>query len=72
MNFKAFLNNHIVVLDGAMGTQLQAAGLKLGELPEEWNISHSDVIEGIHRAYFAAGADVVYSNTFGANALKFG
>ena len=72
MNFKAFLNNHIVALDGAMGTQLQAAGLKLGELPEEWNISHSDVIEGIHRAYFAAGADVVYSNTFGANALKFG
>ena len=72
MNFKAFLNNHIVVLDGAMGTQLQAAGLMLGELPEEWNISHSDVIEGIHRAYFAAGADVVYSNTFGANSLKFG
>ena len=72
MNFKSFLKNHIVVLDGAMGTELQNAGLALGELPEEWNISRPDVIEGIHRAYFAAGADVVYANTFGANSLKFG
>lgn len=72
MNFKSFLKNHIVVLDGAMGTELQNAGLALGELPEEWNISRPDVIEGIHRAYFAAGADVVYTNTFGANSLKFG
>ena len=71
MNFKSFLKNHIVVLDGAMGTELQNAGLALGELPEEWNISRPDVIEGIHRAYFAAGADVVYTNTFGANRLKY-
>lgn len=55
-----------------MGTQLQNAGLPLGELPEEWNITRPEVIEGIHRAYFEAGADVVYSNTFGANSLKFG
>lgn len=55
-----------------MGTQLQGAGLPLGELPEEWNLSRPQVIEGIHREYFAAGADVVYTNTFGANCLKFG
>lgn len=72
MNFRTLLKKSIVVLDGAMGTQLQGAGLPLGELPEEWNLSRPQVIEGIHREYFAAGADVVYTNTFGANCLKFG
>lgn len=60
------------MLDGAMGTELQNAGLPLGMLPEEWNISRPEVVEGIHRAYFEAGANVVYANTFGANCLKFG
>ena len=55
-----------------MGTELQNAGLPLGMLPEEWNISRPEVVEGIHRAYFEAGANVVYANTFGANCLKFG
>ena len=72
MNFRTLLKNSIVILDGAMGTQLQKAGLPLGELPEEWNITRAQTIEGIHREYFAAGADVVYTNTFGANCLKFG
>lgn len=72
MNFKSLLKKKIVVLDGAMGTQLQQAGLALGELPEEWNLSRPQTITDIHRAYLNAGADVVYTNTFGANSLKFG
>lgn len=72
MNFKSLLKKKIVVLDGAMGTQLQQAGLALGELPEEWNLSRQQTITDIHRAYLNAGADVIYTNTFGANSLKFG
>lgn len=70
--FRDKLKNQIMVLDGAMGTQLQKAGLPLGTLPEEWNITHPEVIENIHRAYLDSGADVVYANTFGANVFKFG
>lgn len=61
-----------VILDGGMGTQLQARGLPLGTLPEEWNISRPDEVTAIHRAYFLAGSDIVCANTFGANSLKFG
>lgn len=61
-----------IILDGAMGTQLQARGLPLGVPPEEWNITHSDEVTAVHRAYFMAGSDVVCANTFGANYLKFG
>ena len=72
MKFKSFLKKKVVVLDGAMGTELQNAGLPVGTLPEEWNFDRPEVITGIHRAYLSAGADVVYANTFGANCLKFG
>ncbi len=61
-----------VVLDGGMGTQLQARGLPLGVLPEEWNLSRPDEVTAIHRAYFSAGSDIVCANTFGANYFKFG
>lgn len=71
MFFKRFLQENIVRLDGGTGTLLQAAGLPLGELPERWNITHSEEIVAIHRAYFNAGSDVVCTNTFGANGLKF-
>ena len=54
-----------------MGTLLQEKGLKAGELPETWNISHPDIVTGIHKAYFDAGSNVVSTNTFGANILKF-
>lgn len=72
MTFLDKLKTQTLVLDGGMGTQLQAAGLPLGELPEEWNLTHPDVIRDIHRAYLEAGSDVVYANTFGANAFKYG
>ncbi|MDI9518659.1 MAG: homocysteine S-methyltransferase family protein [Bacillota bacterium] len=54
-----------------MGTLLQNQGLKPGEKPEVWNITHPDIIIDIHRQYFDAGSNVVCTNTFGANLLKF-
>ena len=57
--------------DGGMGSLLQAQGLKAGELPELWNLTHPEVLRDIHRQYLAAGADIMTTNTFGANGLKF-
>jgi len=70
MNILEKLKRDFVVFDGGMGTLLQERGLKPGQSPEEWNITHSDIITSIHRAYFEAGANVVTTNTFGANPLK--
>lgn len=66
-----YIKNNTVILDGGMGTLLQASGLKAGELPEEWNITHPEVVRGIHRGYLDAGSNVISTNTFGANSLKF-
>lgn len=66
-----FMQDHILILDGGMGTLLQAAGLKSGEGPETWNLSHPDVIRSIHAEYYAAGSHVVSTNTFGANTLHY-
>ena len=71
MNILQHLKNNILYLDGGMGTLLQTQGLSVGELPERWNITHPDAITEIHRAYFDAGSNVVNTNTFGANCLKF-
>lgn len=68
--FKEFITSNILILDGAMGTQIQQRGLALGQVPETFNIEQPEVIEDIHRAYIDAGAHVVTSNTFGANRLK--
>jgi 5-methyltetrahydrofolate--homocysteine methyltransferase len=71
MTIREQLKNGFLFYDGGMGTMLQAAGLPAGELPEKWNLTHADTIIGIHKAYFKAGADIICTNTFGANALKF-
>lgn len=63
-------DNNIVILDGAMGTMLQARGLELGGIPEVMNITAPDKVTQIHREYIAAGSSVVYTNTFGANRYK--
>lgn len=60
----------MIILDGGMGTMLQAAGLKLGERPEIFGMEHPDVVERIQRSYVEAGSRVLYANTFGANAHK--
>lgn len=71
MNFKSYLKNNTVYLDGGMGTLLQKKGLKPGEQPERWNISHPEEIIEIHEAYYNAGSNVIATNTFGANVLKY-
>jgi len=71
MNIKEYLKNNFIFLDGGMGTLLQKEGLLPGEMPERWNISHPEIITKIHRDYFDAGSNVVNTNTFGANILKF-
>ena len=65
-----FTQRHTILLDGGMGTMLQAAGLKLGARPEELNITNPELIESIHAKYAAAGSRIVNANTFGASAHK--
>lgn len=71
MNIREFLSENIVILDGGMGTMLQNAGLKPGEHSEVWNISHPDKVTSVHRAYYDAGSNVISTNTFGINAIKY-
>ena len=71
MNIREYMQDNILILDGGMGTILQAHGLKPGEQPEMWNLEHPDVITGVHRDYYEAGSNVVNTNTFGANILHY-
>lgn len=59
-----------VFFDGGMGTQLLNHGISAGECPENWNLTHADIITKIHQDYFKAGANIATANTFGANTLK--
>lgn len=65
-----FDTNQLIFLDGAMGTMLQRAGLKPGELPELLALTNPALLTDIHRQYIGAGAQIVYANTFGANRRK--
>ena len=65
-----FTQPNTILLDGGMGTMLQAAGLKLGARPEELNLTDPALIEGIHAQYAAAGSRIINANTFGASAHK--
>ncbi len=71
MKVLQYLKNNIIYLDGAMGTLLQKAGLKPGEHPELWCVTHPDDVIRIHRAYVESGSNIICANTFGANILKF-
>ena len=64
-----FVDN-IVLLDGGMGTMLQKAGVPMGKVPEELNITHAEAVMDIHRQYIEAGSDIIYANTFSANRYK--
>ena len=66
-----YIKENLLFLDGGTGTLLQKSGLPTGELPEKWNLSHPEIIRQIHKSYFDAGSNVVCTNTFGANRLKF-
>ena len=60
----------LIILDGGMGTQLQAAGLPMGQAPELWNVTEPEKVTAVHRRYVEAGSKVLYTNTFGVNRLK--
>lgn len=64
------LGKNFIFFDGAMGTMLQKSGLPPGGLPEAFNFTHPEIVEDIHRRYAQAGADILTTNTFGANARK--
>ena len=66
-----FIKKKLVYFDGGTGTSLQNMGLLPGEMPELWNFTHSDEIISLHKAYIEAGANIIKTNTFGANPLKF-
>lgn len=66
-----YLKNNIIILDGGMGTLLQAKGLKPGEKPELWGVTHRDVIVEIHKSYYDAGSNIVNTNTFGLNRFNY-
>ena len=65
------LGKEWLFFDGGMGTLLQEKGLKGGELPERWNLTHPEIIRDLHIRYLEAGADIFNANTFGLNSLKF-
>ena len=65
------LREKILLFDGGTGSLLQEAGLKPGELPETWNISHPDIVVKLHSDYLEAGCDIIKTNTFGANRFKY-
>lgn len=64
------LQQRVLILDGAMGTMLQARGLPAGGCPEAMNLDAPQVVEGVHREYAEAGADILVSNTFGGTRSK--
>ena len=59
-----------LLADGAMGTQVFAAGLPAGDAPERWNLDQPEEITNVHRSYIAAGSDIVLTNTFGGTRLR--
>lgn len=65
------LGKELLFFDGGMGTLLQKEGLLPGELPENWNIEKRNIIRNIHRAYYEAGSNILLTNTFGANRIKY-
>ena len=73
MTLQETLGKRLIYLDGGMGAVLQAAGLRGGEVPESWNLSHPEAVKAVHRAYLDAGGDIVTTNApLGATSLRFG
>lgn len=70
MKFKERLGKELLFFDGAMGTMLQERGLKTGEIPELWNMTHENAIIDVHKQYLEAGSNIVKANTFGINPFK--
>ena len=71
MNILQEMRQRRLFFDGGTGSLLQAQGLKAGEMPEVWNITRPEICVKLHRDYLEAGADIIKTNTFGANGLKY-
>lgn len=71
MSIRDEFGKRMLFFDGGMGSLLQERGLKQGELPETWNLKKPEELIRIHREYLEAGADIVLTNTFGANRFKY-
>lgn len=72
MDIRKRIENEIVYIDGGLGSSLIKMGLPTGMMPEVWNITNPSDIVALHREYIRAGAQVITTNTFGANELKIG
>ncbi|MBP1762935.1 MAG: homocysteine S-methyltransferase, partial [Firmicutes bacterium] len=70
MDLQTLLKERIVILDGAMGTLLQARGMLPGDCPELFGTQHPEILLDIHRQYLEAGADIIETNTFGGSRYK--
>jgi 5-methyltetrahydrofolate--homocysteine methyltransferase len=68
--FMELIKRKVVLFDGGMGSMLIAAGLREGEIPDSWSLSHPDKVKSVHAAYIEAGAEVIQTNTFGATWIK--
>lgn len=60
----------VLLMEGAMGTELQRRGLEQGDCGEEWNVTHPELVRDIHRSYLDLGVDFIYTNTFGATGMR--
>jgi 5-methyltetrahydrofolate--homocysteine methyltransferase len=70
MDLFALIAERPLLLDGGLGRALMERGFSAGECPEEWNVSHPDEVADIHRGFFAAGSDIVNTNTFGGTGMR--
>jgi 5-methyltetrahydrofolate--homocysteine methyltransferase len=72
MDLTTLIAERTLLLDGGLGSELMRRGLRAGECPEAWNVDRPEDVVAIHRAYYAAGSDIVNTNTFGSSSLKLG
>ncbi len=70
--FRAYIKNHVLLFDGAMGTFIYQKGIFIDKCYDELNLSNPDLIRSIHKEYLKAGAEAIETNTFGANRYKLG
>ncbi len=70
MSFRDDIKNRVLVFDGSMGRMLLENGLGVGTCPEEWNLTHPEIIRGIYKGYMDAGADIIQTNTFQSHGIK--
>ena len=69
-DFREWIEKNIIILDGATGSNLMAAGMPMGVCPEMWILEHPDVILDLQRRYVEAGTNIVYAPTFTGNRIK--